>query len=122
MPAPERNLVKSKFIITVTSMQKIIQEDGTESFKTVGQINEEMSRQEFKRSMYDDKINGIDHKVEIVNKKPEQFQFNMLYILADGSRMWVWIESDNDITSEEAQAINDAAAGEQQVIESEGEN
>lgn len=112
MPAPERNLVKSKFIITVTSMQKIIQEDGTESFKTVGQINEEMSRQEFKRSMYDDKINGIDHKVEIVNKKPEQFQFNMLYILADGSRMWVWIESDNDITPEEAQAINDAAAGE----------
>ena len=64
------------------------------SYKTIGQINEEMSRQEFNRSMFDDKLDGIEHKIEIVNKKPEQFQFNMLYILADGSRIWVWIETE----------------------------
>ena len=70
-----------------------------------------MSRQEFNRSMFDDKLDGIEHKIEIVNKKPEQFQFNMLYILADGSRIWVWIETEPFETVEK-----------QEIAESEGEN
>ena len=123
----EERLVKSKFLLTATLMEEVTDEEGNKKLKVAGQINDQMRGKDFTRSMYEDKLKDIEHKIEIVNTKPEQFQFNVIYILADGTRMWVWLKKPplevvDEPTEDEAEAINDAAAGEQQTIESEGEN
>ena len=92
----ERNLVKAKFILTATEVEEVKQDDGTTALKVVRTTSDQMSGREFKRSMYDDRLNGIEHKIELVNKKPEEFQLNTLYILLDGTRMWVWVKKDSE--------------------------
>lgn len=108
----EDRLVKSSFFLTTTLMKREKDSEGNEVLKVVDSRTDKARGKEFTRSMYDDRMNGIEHTIRIVNSKPEQFQINVIYILADGTRMWVWVEEKDMIDSGEAQAINDAAAGE----------
>ena len=134
----EERLVKANFICSVTIVEKTTDEEGKEVYKVKESKNEKWKGKEFTESMMADRIKGIDHTIQIVMNKPEHFQLNVIYILADGTRMWIWVEDKlmesnvessetaaaaqgNEITPEEAQAINDAAAGEQIIVEMEGE-
>lgn len=88
----EKRLVKSNFICTITTVESIINEDGTTSYKVKESKNEKWRGKEFYDSMYADYNKGIEHKITIVNQKPEQFQLNAIYILTDGTRMWIWVD------------------------------
>ena len=37
-----------------------------------------------------DRENGIDHKIEIVNKEPEKFQLGVIYILRTKDKAWAY--------------------------------
>ena len=113
----EDRLVKSSFFLTTTLMRREKDSEGKEVLKVVDSRTDKTRGKEFTRSMYDDRINGIEHTIRIVNSKPEQFQINVIYILADGTHMWVWVEDDGEAA---AQKNNDEGAGIQQTIESEG--
>lgn len=115
----EDRLVKANFICTVTTVESIKQEDGTNIFKVKESKNEKWKGKEFTDSMYADRVKGIEHPIQVVNSKPDTFQLNVIYILADGTRMWVWVEEKDMIDSDEAQAINDVAAGEAETVEME---
>ena len=117
----EERLVKSKFLMSVTLMEEITDEEGNKKLKVKDQKDEWVKGKDFTRDMYEERMNDRNPTIQIVNAKPENFHLNVIYIRADGERMWVWVLDDTP-TPEEAQAINDAAAGEQQTIESEGEN
>lgn len=114
----EERLVKANFICTVTTVEKITDENGNEVLKVKESKNEKWRGKEFTDAMYADRVKDINHTIKIVNGKPNNFQLNVLYILADGTRMWIWVKEEDMIDSEKAQVINDIAAGEQQTIES----
>lgn len=116
----EDRLVKSKFLLSITLMEEVTDDEGNKKLKVKDQKDEWIKGKDFTRDMYEERVNGREPVIEIVNAKPENFHINVIYIRADGERMWVWVL--DDPTEDEAQAINDAAAGEQQTIESEGEN
>ena len=89
-----KNLLKSSFILTVTLMEKIEDEEGKSTLKVIDTINEKMSRADFIYDINEDAKAGIEHDIEIVTEKPTDFQINKIYILADGTRMWVYVQKD----------------------------
>ena len=99
----EQRLVKSNFICTVTTVEPITNEDGTTSYKVKESKNEKWRGKEFYDSMYADYDKGIEHKIVVVNQKPEQFQLNAIYILADGTRMWIWVDEKDMIQEAETE-------------------
>lgn len=115
---PER-ILKSHFIMSIILVKREIDNEGKDVFKIIDSKNENMRASDFQKSLQEDRDKGINHAIKTVNGKPNNFQFNTLYMRADGERMWVWVLDSDEITSEEAQAINDAAAGEQEIVEME---
>lgn len=114
---PER-ILKSHFIMSIILVKREINDEGNEAFKVVDSKNENMRASDFQKSLQEDRDKGINHLVKMVNAKPTNFQFNVIYVRADGERAWVWIlDSEEEISPEEAQAINDAAAGEQEIVD-----
>ena len=68
--------MKSKGILFISYFEK--QDD-----KLV--LNDELmvkiTRKNFEESLEEDKRNGINHKIEYVNQKPEKFNMGVIYIL-----------------------------------------
>ena len=120
---PER-ILKSHFIMSLILVKREINEDGEGVFKVIDSKNENVRASDFQKSLQEDRDNGVEHEIKMVNAKPTNFQFNVIYVRADGERVWVWLldSDDNEISPEEAQVINDAAAGEAEVVEMESEN
>lgn len=118
---PER-ILKSHFIMSMILVKREIDKEGKGVFKVVDSKNENIRASDFQKSLQEDRDKGIKHEVKIVNAKPTNFQFNVIYVRADGERVWVWLLDSDEISPEEAQAINDAAAGEAEVAEMESEN
>lgn len=118
---PER-ILKSHFIMSIILVKREIDEEGKGIFKVIDSKNENVRASDFQKSLQEDRDNGIDHELKVVNAKPVNFQFNVIYVRADGERVWAWIldSDDDEISPEEAQVINDAAAGEAEVVEMEG--
>lgn len=50
-----------------------------------------MRARDFEESLYFDRAEGINHKTEIVSAAPENFQFNVIYIRADGKQAYTYI-------------------------------
>lgn len=117
---PER-ILKSHFIMSIILVKREINEEGKGIFKIIDAKNENMRASDFQKSLQEDRDKGINHITKVVNSKPTNFQFNVIYVRTDGERAWVWIldSDEEEITPEEAQAINDAAAGEQEIVEME---
>lgn len=118
---PER-ILKSHFIMSIILVKREINEDGEGIFKVIDSKNENVRASDFQKSLQEDRDNGVEHELKIVNAKPVNFQFNVIYVRADGERVWAWILDSDEIDSEKAQTINDEAAGEAEVVEMEGKN
>lgn len=118
---PER-ILKANFIMSLILVSQSIDEDGKNVFKVIDGKNEKVKASDFHRSLQEDRDKGINHEIKVVNSKPTNFQFNVIYVRADGERVWIWLLDGEDISPEEAQSINDAAAGEAEIVEMESEN
>ena len=96
------NFFKSNIIMTLTLMESVEGEDGKPTFKVIDTINEKISRKEFINSINEDKTHGIEHEFEVVYEKPKEFQINKIYCLADGGRVWIYLQK-NEIVEEEVE-------------------
>lgn len=83
-------------------MESVEGEDGKSTFKVIDTINEKMGRKDFIASINEDKTKGIEHEFEVVYEKPKEFQINKIYCLADGSRIWIYLQK-NEIVEEEVE-------------------
>lgn len=89
------DIVKSKIRMSVTLLEKVEDENGGTSLKVTDNQIFNMSGKEFRVSLEQDRLAGVKHKVEIVYEKPEKFQLNGIYILADGRKAWTFTEKTN---------------------------
>lgn len=81
-------------------MEKVEDEEGKSTLKVINTINEKMSRVDFIYDINEDAKAGIEHEIEVVCEKPTEFQVNKIYILADGTRMWVYVQKDSELELE----------------------
>ena len=81
--------------MNVTMLEKVEVEDGSTSLKVIDNQIFKMSGKEFRTTLEQDRLDGVKHKVEIVYEKPEKFQINGIYILADGKKAWAFAEKSN---------------------------
>lgn len=82
----EERPVKSKFLMKITYLRK----EG-EELKTVKSNSVWLRGKEFMEDMYEDRKNGINHKIEIVDREPEEkFQLGVIYILRTKDRAWAY--------------------------------
>ena len=77
--------VKSKFLMNITYFKK----EG-EELKQSNSHHVWLRGKEFIEDMQADRENGIEHKIEIVNKEPEKFQLGVIYILRTKDRAWAY--------------------------------
>lgn len=97
-----KNLLKSSFLITITLMEKVEDEEGNSTLKVIDTISEKMSRTNFIYDINEDERNGVEHEFEVVQEKPVNFVLNKIYILADGSRIWVYLEKENEVEASDS--------------------
>ena len=83
-------------------MEKVEDEEGNSTLKVIDTINEKMSRVDFIYDINDDERNGIEHEFEIVQEKPVNFVLNKIYVLADGSRMWIYLEKEKEVEASDS--------------------
>lgn len=95
------DIVKSKILMNVIELEKVEDEDGVSSLKIVDTHMFKMSGKEFRVNLEEDRLAGIKHTVQIVYDKPEKFQINGIYILADGRKAWAYVkrETEKELTS-----------------------
>ncbi len=82
------SIIKGKARMKITVLDK--NDEGV--YKVVNEKWVTTSRKEIIDSWTEDYKNGIKHQFKIVNSKPEKFQVNVLYILADGKVLWAYVE------------------------------
>lgn len=68
--------MKSKGLLFVKYYEKT--DDG---FVLTDDIMVKIKKKDFIKSLTEDLENGIEHKIEYVNKKPERFRMGILYVL-----------------------------------------
>lgn len=87
------DIVKNTILMNVTMLEKVEDEEGKTSLKVTGNKIFKMSGKQFRTDLELDRLDKVNHTVEIVNEKPKQFQINAIYILADGKKAWVYAEN-----------------------------
>lgn len=87
----EKRILKSNFLMKITQLEKIRDEDGNENLKVRDSKWVKMRARDFEESLYFDRAEGINHKTEIVLTAPENFQINVIYIRADGKQAYTYI-------------------------------
>lgn len=87
------DIVKSKIILVVSNLETGENEEGVPQFKVVGTKSITMNGKEFRTTLTEDFLDGIEHKVEIVTEKPSTFAVNQIFIRADGKMAWTFIEA-----------------------------
>ena len=88
---------KSSFLMCITTLRKIeIQKDNSEKktwqYQVVESKWKKCNGKDFRESFLESRDGGENITIEIVNKRPEKFVINQLYMLATRDRMWVWVE------------------------------
>lgn len=78
---------KAKFTMKVTYLKK---ED--DKLKVVNSKTSICRGSDFSVSMAMDQAKGIHRKIQYVNKEPENFAMDTIYILLDGTKVWVYTE------------------------------
>lgn len=94
-----KNYPKSSFLMCLTTLKKVEvqfenQEPETWQYKVISSNWKKCSGREFKKSLEEERQNGIKHSIQIVDKKPEKFVINQIYMLATRDRVWIWVEED----------------------------
>ena len=92
---------KSKFKLCLTKLRKVeVQEseDNIENenkhYKVVNSEWQNGNGKEFRLSIQEDRKNGINRTIEVVNEKPENFVINQIYMLSTRDRVWIWTEEE----------------------------
>lgn len=76
---------KSKFVMKVSYL-----EPEGEGFKVVDTQTSICRGSDFSTSLALDKARGIKREIQFVAKEPTTFQRDVIYILLDGSKVWVY--------------------------------
>lgn len=76
---------KSKFVMKVSYL-----EPEGEGFKVVDTQTSICRGSDFSTSLALDKARGIKREIQFVTKEPTTFQRDVIYILLDGSKVWVY--------------------------------
>lgn len=84
---------KSSFLMCLTTLEKVEETEGKPQYKVISSNWKKCSGKDFKDSLFEERQNGIIHEIQIVNKKPEQFVINQIYMLATRDRVWIWTEN-----------------------------
>lgn len=79
--------LKSNFILSIYIFTK--NEDG--SLEQISEVTEKTSAAGFYRDYWEARSMGEKLNIEVVDKKPETFQFNQLYARRDRKRAWVFL-------------------------------
>lgn len=87
----EMEFPKSKFRMKVTEMEKQETDNGP-AYKVTKSQWIKGNRREFIESIAEDLTNGIDRTIEVVNREPEKFKINQIYMLATKDVVWVYME------------------------------
>lgn len=75
---------KSHFTWKITTLDKDNKVSKVEKIPSRGS--------DFQRSIITCIAAGMPRKIELVEKEPEQFQLNTLYVRLDGKYVWTWIQ------------------------------
>lgn len=87
-------LLKSNFIMVISLVEQTGEtEDKQPILKVVDTKSERTNTRKFMKDLEE---TGVDYKFQVVNHKPEQFQFNVFYIRLDGRMMWVYLRRDEE--------------------------
>ena len=82
----KNRLVKSKFLLKLTYL-----EDRDGELIPVSSHHVMLSGREFVDDMDEDRKNGINHRIEVVNEEPKgDIELGVIYILATRDKAWVW--------------------------------
>ena len=90
----EERLVKSNFIMTITTFTKVNKGEDYTLVKASETISRERGK-DFTKSLYEDRSKGLNRKVEVVAAAPKEFVPNVIYIRQDGRRVWIFIIEDS---------------------------
>ena len=92
------DIVKNQILVKLTLLKKEIDEEGKTKLKVTKSDFFKMSGKEFRNYLEIDRRAKVNLTVQVVNKKPEQFQLDGIYILANGKRAWLYTEDDREET------------------------
>jgi len=81
---------KANFRMKVTLLEK---QDGGEGLKVVASKWVKGNGKEFRESIKEDRANGAERTIEIVDGAPEKFKINQIYMLRDRNVVWVYTEA-----------------------------
>lgn len=94
----EDRLVKSNFLMKITKLEIINKDMNDESedsaadkYKVVDEKWVKMRGKQFVNDLMEDRENGINHSIQVVNKAPDKFKINEIYVLSNGKRAWTYI-------------------------------
>lgn len=90
----EDRIVKSKFLMKVTTLKKVKGDEGNDTLKVTNEKWVRAKGKDFAASLYEERSKGIERKVEIVKAAPEKFQIGVIYVLLDGSKVWTYVEEE----------------------------
>lgn len=85
---------KSSFLMCLTTLEKVGESEGKPNYRVISSNWKKCRGRDFKNSLLEERQNGINHEIQIVNKKPEQFVVNQIYMLATRDKIWIWVEED----------------------------
>lgn len=88
---------KSKFMMCITTLRRVDvqgpdEKTDTFQYQVLGSHWEKGNGKQFRNSIYEDRANGINRTIQIVNEKPEKFIINQIYMLPTRDRVWIWVE------------------------------
>ena len=94
----EERIVKSNFLMKITKLEVLNEETNDESgettvnkYKVVDEKWVKMRGKQFIDDIREDRSNGINHSIQVVNKAPDKFKINEIYVLSNGKRAWTYI-------------------------------
>lgn len=79
---------KANFRMKIVSLEKT--EDN--NYKVVDSKWVKSSGRKFMESVKEDRANGMDRTIEIVNAEPEKFKVNQIYMLRNREVVWIYKE------------------------------
>lgn len=85
------NIIRNKARMKVTVLKKT-EDENKPKYEVTKSKWIMTSGKEIRESWAEDYKNGIKHQFKVVNEEPKQFQFNVLYVLANGKVLWSFVE------------------------------
>ena len=81
---------KNRFNLKISLFEKV-KEGDKESLKLINSKWVKVKAKEFEESLREEEAKGISHKIEKCSSAPVKFQFNTIYLRADGKVAWVFL-------------------------------